>query len=329
MNDMLKQLFLKKVPVEKVEQEIEMLSSSEREQIIEGIEQLLILLNTASNKNTEGDSLFTERIGVISASLQKDQQLVQTSNERVQAIVQENEEIQQITAEAESKVESNRQLILEGSEQINQLYSQMEKVNDIFNDVSHSINGVQQETKEIMDFAKLIGAIADQTNLLALNASIEAARAGEHGQGFAVVAAEVRKLAEQSKRALEQINGKVMDIVTHMGEVASKVTAEQRTVEKTRQLSAETKEYFGRIEQSEQQLVENMQVIYGATAQTLEQIMSFQQLLEEIIESSNYSLNQIEALYGFSESKSYNAQDMISFISQIKQLVEALKNNRL
>lgn len=326
---MLKQLFLKKVATEEIQQEIETLSTSEREQVLTGIEQLLVLLNTASNKNTEGDSLFTERISVISASLQKDQQLVQASNDRVHAIVQETEEIQQITAEVEDKVEHNRELIATGSEQMNQLYTQMENVSGIFRDVSHSIYGVQQQTKEIMDFAKLIGAIADQTNLLALNASIEAARAGEHGKGFAVVASEVRKLAEQSKQALEQIQTKVTDIVTNMGEVASHVTREQQTVEKTQQMSADTKAYFDRIEQSEQQLAENMQVIYGATGQTLEQVMSLQQLLEEIVVSSNDSLHQIEDLYGFSESKSYNAQDMISFIIQIKHLVEALKNNRL
>lgn len=326
---MLKQLFSKKITVEAIEQEIETLSSSERQQVIEGAEQLLALLHAANSKNTEGDSLFMERISVISQSLQKDQQLVRASNERAHAIVQETEEIQQITVEVEGKVEQSRQLIVEGSEQMDKLYAQMEQVRRIFDHVSGAIYDVQQETKEIMGFAKLIGAIADQTNLLALNASIEAARAGEHGKGFAVVASEVRKLAEQSKQALDQINGKVTDIVAHMGEVASHVTTEQQTVEETQHMSAETRAYFSRIEQSEQQLAENMQVIYRATGQTLEQVVSLQQLLEEIVISSNASLHQIEDLYGFSESKSYNAQDMISFIIQIKHLLEALKNNRL
>lgn len=328
VNDMLKQLFLKN-RTEEIKQEVDGLSSGEREQVLAGIDQLLVLLNAASNKSTEGDSLFTERINVISTSLQKDQQLVQASTNRAQLIVQETEGIQQITVEVEGQVEHNRQLIVEGSEQMDQLYRQMEHVSGIFYEVSAAINGVQNETKEIMDFAKLIGAIADQTNLLALNASIEAARAGEHGKGFAVVASEVRKLAEQSKQALEQINAKVTEIVTHMDDVAGHVTQEQQTVEKTQHMSAATKQYFDRIELSEQQLAEQMKMIYGATGQTLEQVMLLQQLLEQIVASSNDSLHQIEDLYGFSENKSYNAQDMISFIIQIKQLVEALKNNRL
>ncbi|WP_445683209.1 methyl-accepting chemotaxis protein [Solibacillus sp. FSL K6-1523] len=205
----------------------------------------------------------------------------------------------------------------------------MGNVREIFDQFGQSIGMVQQETKEIMDFSKLISDIADQTNLLALNASIEAARAGEHGKGFAVVAAEVRKLAEQSKNALIQINGKVNDIVRNMENVVDNIQQEQQTIQKTQQLTAETKQYFGRIEQSEALLSENMLAIQQATSQTLNQVVSFQMLLEQIVESSKLSMEQIEHLYRFSENKSYNANDMITFIIQVKHLITALKNDRL
>jgi len=60
--------------------------------------------------------------------------------------------------------------------------------------------------KKVATKIKIVNDIAFQTNILALNAAVEAARAGEHGKGFAVVAAEVRKLAEQSKKAADEIN---------------------------------------------------------------------------------------------------------------------------
>lgn len=326
---MLKKFFSKNKNIDIIEQEIDQLTDVEREQIISNMEQLLKLLNNASAKNTAGDSLFIENITVISDSLQQNQKSLQSSNESANSIVQETEEIQQVTLQVEQQVESNRNLIHEGSSQMNVLYEEMNNVRQIFANIEDSITGVQQETSEILNFANLIGNIADQTNLLALNASIEAARAGEHGKGFSVVAQEVRKLAEQSKHALDQVNGKVNSIVSHMSEVVGNVQNEQQTVNRTQQLSEETKQYFQRIEQSEQLLAENMQAIHAATTQTLNQVMSFQELLDQVVQSSKTSMQQIEDLYGFSASKAYNANDMITFLIQIEHLVTALKENKL
>ena len=122
------------------------------------------------------------------------------------------------------------------SQSLEQTNLAVSEITDSMQNVAGKSSEVIQQSDDIRQVVNVIKDIADQTNLLALNAAIEAARAGEHGRGFAVVADEVRKLAERTGKSLNEIEANVNILVQGINEMSESVKEETKSVEQISQV---------------------------------------------------------------------------------------------
>ncbi|MFV2047024.1 methyl-accepting chemotaxis protein [Metabacillus sp. YM-086] len=147
----------------------------------------------------------------------------------------------------------------EGTRLMESSISQMDKINTIVKESVDKVKQLDTQSKEISNLVGVIQSIAEQTNLLALNAAIEAARAGEHGKGFAVVASEVRKLAEQVTLSVSDITGIVSSIQKESNNVVLSLEEGYSEVEKGTSDIQTTGKTFEEIHQAITEVVDKIQ----------------------------------------------------------------------
>jgi PAS domain S-box-containing protein len=138
----------------------------------------------------------------------------------------------------------------DGKEIVDQTIIGMNRIAEVVNQAALTVEALGKSSKKIGEIVKVINEIADQTNLLALNAAIEAARAGEHGRGFAVVADEVRKLAERTTGATTEITDMISAIQNDTSGAVKSMYAGTEEVKKGKELANKAGDSLAQIKKS-------------------------------------------------------------------------------
>ena len=287
-------------------------------QMARHIAELIGQVNTASILvNQHADGLLQSSSQVAQSSRRQSQR----ATEAAESVEQFNNAFKEIAATSEnivSAVRTARELSKHGDTVVANVVKGIEKVSKTVNESAEAIADLGQRSNQIGQILSVIKDIADQTNLLALNAAIEAARAGEQGRGFAVVADEVRKLAERTTAATSEISSMVGIIQDDTGRAVTTMHQSNADVQEGVSLANQAGRALQDIAGSVEQVATMIGRIAAATQEQSGASEALTQSVEEIAQVADENSRAIEHAASASQELVSCSQSLQHIVSQFR-----------
>ena len=277
------------------------------------IERIRVLISDTKNLSSENSSVANE---LSSTSLQtgkrveESTQIVEETNQRCKSMQETMKESLAIAQAGKDDLQKASTHIKTATDAIRALSSQIVDSANVENQMAGKIEQLSRDAEQVKSVLVVINDIADQTNLLALNAAIEAARAGEHGRGFAVVADEVRQLAERTQKSLTEINATINVIVQAINDSSEQMGINSKQIQELTHVASD-------VEKTINDMSATMNNAIAMSDKTMQDYIATGKNVNEIMDGIS-EINQI------SSENARSVEEIASAAEHLNKMTDAL-----
>ncbi len=285
------------------------------------VESVREALTQAKESSLENGNMSKELVNIfenISKNIQDETTVVASisqSSKKLENILLETKEE---ADETKIQTQSAKQKLEEAKEVISNTITKIQSNAQIEQDLAQKLNILSSDAEQVKGVLSIIGDIADQTNLLALNAAIEAARAGEHGRGFAVVADEVRQLAEKTQKSLVEINATISVIVQAIMDSSQTMNANISNIDTLISSTDRIQEDMDKISHDMDSVYTNVEKTDKTITQSAKSMQSFQQHMNKIISLSDTNNQSVQTVEKTTQEIISSSKELISTLNNFK-----------
>lgn len=290
------------------------------EQVAASSEELM----ASAEQTTHATEQISSSIQEVANGAEIEGKSVEESSRAIQEIAIGVQRVASATSTVAEEAKETIKEANEGNKSIQKVIHQMDKIHESVNSTATVIKHLEERSKEIGKIIEVITGISDQTNLLALNAAIEAARAGEHGKGFAVVADEVRKLAEQSKESADQVTSLIQEIQEYTNNAVTVMGKGTNEVEYGITVVQETGQGFGRILQSIDEVSTQIQEISAVSEEISAGVEQVNASMEQVAEVAKNSSSNTQNVAASSEEQLASMEEITASSASLSKMAEEL-----
>jgi twitching motility protein PilJ len=278
------------------------------------VQQVKLAARQVTKSSTESE-IFARSLS--SDALRQAEELAVTLNS-VQVMTDSIQRVAESAREAEEVARSASATALKGGEAVERTVSGILEIRETVAETTRKVKRLAESSQEISKIVALISQIASRTNLLALNASIEAARAGEAGRGFAIVADEVRQLADRAAKASKEIEQIVLQIQSETGSVMTAMEeGTQQVIEGTR-LAEQAKRALEDIIQVSNRIDVLVRSITADTVEQTETSRAVAQVMQSVELTAQETSQEAQRVSGSLQSLVGVARDLLTSVERFR-----------